>query len=75
MSEYRIYRLDRSGHRVGAAEVLTAPNDQAALEVVRAQGRVDEAEVREGPRLVAKISPPMMFRTKPMTTLEYLLTR
>lgn len=75
MVEYRIYRLDRSGHRVGAADILSLPDDEAACRAASALAHDGEVEVRQDARLVAMVPPRLMFRKQPISTQAYLLAR
>ena len=54
MPNYRLYCLDGAGRISGAAELIVADSDDAALEDARSRG-VSPCELWQGRRLIARI--------------------
>lgn len=58
MSDYRIYKLDKSGKTTGPPYIVQCEGDDAALILARLLADEQTREIWEGARRVATISAP-----------------
>ena len=63
--EYRIYQLDESGHIGGPAEVIQAPSDNAATQVVMQMRDGRDLELWQGARLVVSLKRRIQDKSPP----------
>jgi hypothetical protein len=57
MADYRLYRLDGTSRIAGAAEVISAADDETALAAVRDADLLNRCELWQGHRLVGLVEP------------------